>query len=391
MNKLALIALALFALVAPVYAQTAATKTMTEYVVTSLNYYFLTSRDNEKTLLDANPAFKRTGYSFTVLATPVAGSAGITRYYFDQIAKAGTRGSHFYTLVAGEVTALNALNPGNASAPRLPQNESIDSYAYPAADDKPNKCDLDKEPIYRVFRGNSRFPDDANHRFTKDRALYLQLLAEGWEDEGVKFCAVGGVSLPPSSGVGNTYKGTFTIKFPFGNKDLELNNVATGTVTYKRSTQLPAGVTAEQVGNIEVFDAVEGSITQSVNETAPCNQPAVSGGPTTRSIDVTRSTLLITPATGSNAFSIPPGHYVASAGLIGTWPVMFTTISCSDGKRTTFSIDYPFLTFMTCLNDLGPYPQPYSDRTRLAGTCNNATTPGNGTIGTYDWNFTLID
>jgi len=380
MKKLALIALAL---TAPIHAQTPATKTMTEYVVPSLNYYFLTSRDNEKTLLDANPAFRRTGYSFTVLATPVAGSAGITRYYFDQIAKAGTRGSHFYTLVATEVAALNALNPANTTTPRLPQNEGIDSYAYPAAEDDPIICDVDKEPVYRVFRGNSRFPDDANHRFTTDRALYLQLLAEGWEDEGVKFCAFGRtLTVPPSNGDGgDTYKGTFRITGSNPPGQLTPYATATGTVTYK---QIGPDDPFYIPGNwgVRYFRPVEGSITQSVDygPEVPCGTTTKSIVPTTLPV----KTGFLAPfmelfdATGANGIAAPR-EYDLAAEFVGQVSVVYITAACGSSPRKELAGSTGPLGFVTgCNARSGP---TYTDVSRLSGSVNC----GNGR--TLSWDF----
>ncbi len=161
---------------------------MTEYVVPSLDYYFLTSRQNEKVLLDGLTSFKRTGKSFPVLAVNAANSVGISRYYFDQVAKGGARGSHFYTLVASEKSALDGLNPTNAKLPKLPQNEGVDSFAFaPAVEGVGGSCAAGQTPVYRAFRG-SKFVDDANHRFTTDLALYSAIVASGWDGEGVKFC-----------------------------------------------------------------------------------------------------------------------------------------------------------------------------------------------------------
>lgn len=165
-------------------------KTLTEYFYSPLNYYFLTSRDNEKAVLDASPGWARTGQSFTSRTFADPGTRGISRYYFDQIAKNQTRGSHFYTLVDSEKTALNALNLTNQLAPRLPYNEGIDSYAFPPViEGVGGSCAAGQTPVYRVFRGQARFPDDPNHRFTTSVALYDQLVAQGWEGEGVKMCA----------------------------------------------------------------------------------------------------------------------------------------------------------------------------------------------------------
>ena len=165
-------------------------KTLTEYVYNPLNYYFLTSRDTDKALLDATPGWARTGQSFSSLSFADPGSIGINRYYFDQVAKNQTRGSHFYTLVDSEKIALGALNPTNQPSPRLPYNEGIDSYAFlPVVEGVGGRCAAGQTPVYRTFRGQFRFPDDPNHRFTISLTLYSQLVAQGWDGEGVKMCA----------------------------------------------------------------------------------------------------------------------------------------------------------------------------------------------------------
>ena len=165
-------------------------KTLTEYIYNPLNYYFLTSRDTEKAALDALPGWARTGQSFSTRSFADPGALGISRYYFDQIANNQTRGSHFYTLVNSERTALSALNPNNLSLPRLPFNEGIDSYAFaPFIEGVGGSCAAGQTPVYRLFRGQVRFPDDPNHRFTTSLALYNQFIALGWDGEGVKLCA----------------------------------------------------------------------------------------------------------------------------------------------------------------------------------------------------------
>ena len=165
-------------------------KTLTEYIYNPLNYYFLTSRDTEKVALDALPGWARTGQSFSARSFADPGALGISRYYFDQIANNQTRGSHFYTLVNREKTALSELNPNNLSLSRLPVNEGIDSYAFaPFIEGVGGSCAAGQTPVYRLFRGQVRFPDDPNHRFTTSLALYNQFVALGWDGEGVKLCA----------------------------------------------------------------------------------------------------------------------------------------------------------------------------------------------------------
>lgn len=164
-------------------------KTMTEYVYVPLNYFFITSRDDDKVKLDSIAGFERTGLSFPVYATPTGAAKGISRFYFDQVAANGGRGSHFYTLLDADKTALTALNPANAQAARLPYDEGIDSWALlPAVAGVGGSCVSGQLPIYRLFRSGARFPDDPNHRFTSDVASYNAFVALGWDGEGVSFC-----------------------------------------------------------------------------------------------------------------------------------------------------------------------------------------------------------
>jgi hypothetical protein len=69
-------------------------------------------------------------------------------------------------------------------------DEGIDSYAFPPlVEGVGGSCAAGQRPVYRVFRGQLRFPDDPNHRLTTDLAIYNQFVALGWDAEGVKMCA----------------------------------------------------------------------------------------------------------------------------------------------------------------------------------------------------------
>ena len=166
--------------------------TMVEYLYASLDYYFLTSRANEIALLDSVPAFTRTGQSIPVFANRAAGTQPITRFRFDKIALKGARDGHFYTLVDSELADITALNPSNTPGPRLPFNEGVDSYAFlPLVQGVGGSCAVGLTPVLRVFRGNAKFPDDPNHRFTTSQAIYDEFVGKGWDGEGVKFCVPG--------------------------------------------------------------------------------------------------------------------------------------------------------------------------------------------------------
>jgi len=165
------------------------TRFMVEYRYVPLDYYFITSRDADKSVLDAAAGWVRTGLSFPVFVGETTGRIGISRYYFDQVARGGARGSHFYTLVQNEKAALNALNPTNRAAPQLPYNEGVDSFAFaPLVEGVGGTCAAGQTPVHRLFRGNVNFPNDPNHRFTTSLAIYNQFVGLGWDGEGVKFC-----------------------------------------------------------------------------------------------------------------------------------------------------------------------------------------------------------
>ena len=166
------------------------TTTMVEYYFAALDYYFITSRTGDIALLDTAAGWARIGKSFKVYTAQQSGTVSVNRYYFDQIAVASSRGSHFYTVVQAEKDALANLNPANSPTPRLPYNEGPDSYAFTAAvEGVGGSCAAGQVPVYRIFRGQARFPDNPNHRFTTDTAVYNSFVALGWDGEGVKFCA----------------------------------------------------------------------------------------------------------------------------------------------------------------------------------------------------------
>ena len=168
-------------------------KRLVEFQHTGLDYYFITSRANEIALLDgfASQGWRRTGLTFRLYAeaskSPNETRLPVRRFYFDQVARGGARGSHFYATAQADVDALHALNPQNIAAPRLPVDEGVDSYASAAS------------PGYTcgyygwwltVFRSFRITGDDPNHRYIADPATIKSLSASTWKNEGVAFCAL---------------------------------------------------------------------------------------------------------------------------------------------------------------------------------------------------------
>ena len=173
----------------------AANLEMTEFYYPPLNYYFITANGAEKAALDGTSGWTRTGNSFMVADADAeaAGALPLTRFYFDGIALNKARGSHFYTMVESERSALRAMNPSKANAAGLPVDEGNMGYVYPQIAAGfgvgfGSYCASSMLPVYRAFRGSTRFPDDPNHRFSTDRAAHVALVAAGWDDEGVAFC-----------------------------------------------------------------------------------------------------------------------------------------------------------------------------------------------------------
>ena len=170
-------------------ATTQVTRQMVEYRFVPLDYYFITSRDSDKAALDTNSGFARTGASFRVYAQAQGNLRPITRFYFDRVALGTTRGSHFYTLLDSDLQSLARQNPTQSAAPGFAQNEGIDSYAFsPLVSGVGGSCASGLQPVYRLYRGAARFPDNPNHRFTTSVATYNSVVALGWDGEGVNFC-----------------------------------------------------------------------------------------------------------------------------------------------------------------------------------------------------------
>ncbi|MBL8310903.1 MAG: hypothetical protein JNL19_10815 [Burkholderiales bacterium] len=165
------------------------TRPMVEYRYAPLDYYFITSRDYEISALDARSDWARTGFSFPVYGASPPGGAGLYRFFFRGIAKLQSRGSHFYTVLESERSALLAMNPTAGTAPGLPYLEGVDSYVFPPVKAGiGGRCADGQTPVYRLFRGTARFPDDPNHRFTTSKSEYDAFVALGWDGEGVNFC-----------------------------------------------------------------------------------------------------------------------------------------------------------------------------------------------------------
>jgi hypothetical protein len=141
-----------------------------EYYNASLDHYFITWISAEISNLDAGMTptkWTRTGRTFKAFASPQSGTSQVCRFYIPP----SDGNSHFFGRSAGECSATQQAQPDFVL-----EDPNYMHVALPAA----GNCPSGTQPIYRVF--NNR--QDANHRYTIDRAVRDDMVAKGWIAEG---------------------------------------------------------------------------------------------------------------------------------------------------------------------------------------------------------------
>ena len=164
--------------------------TVTEFWNVHLNHYFLTANPVEMAAIDAGaagPGWMRTGYGFTAYAYKAGqcylGCENVSRFY-------GTPGlgpnSHFYTANADEAAGLK--KPGTG------WSFERDEFAVYVPDES-GVCPAGLAPIRRFYNNRWMF-NDSNHRYVTRESERQAMVAQGWIDEGVRFCTLGLVEVP---------------------------------------------------------------------------------------------------------------------------------------------------------------------------------------------------
>ena len=64
--------------------------------------------------------------------------------------------------------------------------DRFDFFTTPAID---HTCPPFLTPVYRAYNNGFALGIDSNHRYSTDRNAILEVVARGWIDEGVRFCA----------------------------------------------------------------------------------------------------------------------------------------------------------------------------------------------------------
>ncbi len=159
---------------------------VTEYYNLQTRHYFMTQDAQEAAGIDAGaagPGWIRTGLSFWAYTNAPCSTAycgkPVSRFY------APGPNSHFFTMDEAEAAGLK--QPGTGWI--------FEGDAFAAAPvDSAGGCGAPTIPVYRLY--NNRFAqNDSNHRFVTRADQRARLLAQGWVDEGVGFCAWGALEV----------------------------------------------------------------------------------------------------------------------------------------------------------------------------------------------------
>lgn len=161
-----------------------------EFYNTDLKHYFITADEGEAVAIDngaAGPGWERTGQSFRAWSLLGSNEASpVCRFYGST---SPGPNSHFFSVSPGECGFLQRLQ---AETPPTEPRWNFEGYAFmakPTLDNGEGPCAADDQPVYRAYNGGFSRGLDSNHRYVTDRALLDPLLANGWTDEGVAFCA----------------------------------------------------------------------------------------------------------------------------------------------------------------------------------------------------------
>ncbi len=170
-------------------AQTAVT--VTEYYNSELDAYFITGRANEQALLDNAAGFRRTGMNFasvSALAAPISLSS-ICRYYISTVSPFVS--SHFYGVQTTDCAQIAALKPAGFSDEGFDFATTLPNANRTCPANAPNA-------IRRAYRAATN-GKTGNHRYATSQATIDGMVALGWVDEGVTFCATTAATIGKSS------------------------------------------------------------------------------------------------------------------------------------------------------------------------------------------------
>lgn len=155
--------------------------TFVEFHHAGLDHYFYSANAGEIAAIDAGKVgpWTRTGKSFVAIVTPGCPDGNDIVYRFYGIPGKGPN-SHFFTRDRAECYAVDKSGQWAL--------EGVPFYAHAPAANGSCGTATANTPLYRAWRPFG----DSNHRYSTDRAVIQQMVAQGWVDEGPVMCV-----LPP--------------------------------------------------------------------------------------------------------------------------------------------------------------------------------------------------
>lgn len=156
-----------------------------EFYEPGLDHYFITADPQEQSLIDSGAvgSWRRTGNTFRA-----GGTVPVCRFYGNGSINLSTDApygpnSHFYTADAEECYLLNVIFRASTRSWKF---ESYDFYTTRAIN---RFCPIELVPVYRAYNNGFALGIDSNHRITSNPSAISEVVARGWIDEGVVFCA----------------------------------------------------------------------------------------------------------------------------------------------------------------------------------------------------------
>jgi hypothetical protein len=154
-----------------------------EFYNATLDHYFISSLPADIAALDSGTlkGWARTGQVFKAYDAPAAGTSPVCRFYLPP----ASGDSHFYSASPVECAEVAAKFPAFSY-----ESQSVMHVGLPDA--ATGACSPGWAPVYRLWNQRA----DSNHRYTTDRGLRSQMLAqgyvaEGYGPEGVAMCSPG--------------------------------------------------------------------------------------------------------------------------------------------------------------------------------------------------------
>ena len=142
-----------------------------EYYYPALDHYFMSALPADIQALDSGQfqGWQRTGRTFKAFPDAATGTSPVCRFYLPP----PFGDSHFYSVSAAECAQVLQKYPGFVY-------ESANVMYLGMPDPASGACASEMIPVYRVW--DKRI--DTNHRYTTDRTVRDQMVAQGWVKEG---------------------------------------------------------------------------------------------------------------------------------------------------------------------------------------------------------------